>query len=189
MKSVPVAWTLVAVVLLGGSIARAQSLSDIAKKEEERRKAAKTSTKVYTNDDLKAYPAPATPAPAAEQPAPDGKTADAKPPDQPGPDAAKPAEGGEQKDEAYWKGLLAAERSKLERNQAFLNALQSQVNGLTADFYARDDPAQRSVIWTQRTKALEEMERLKKEIADGNKAIAKIQEDARKAGVPPGWVR
>ena len=67
--------------------------------------------------------------------------------------------------------------------------MQTRVNSLTNDFYARDDPAQRAVIWTQRTKALEQMERLKTEIAEGTKAIAKIQEDARKAGVPPGWLR
>lgn len=188
MKTAPVVWSLVAIVFLGGAFARAQSLSDIAKKEEERRKSVKPTPRVYTNDDLKRYPSAAAPAaPAEAQAAPDA----AKPafPAQPAPDEAKAAEQGEQKNEAYWKGLMAAEKTKLERNQAFLEALQSQVNGLTADFYARDDPAQRSVIWSQRNKALEEMEQVKKDIAEGTKAIAKIQEDARKAGVPPGWLR
>jgi hypothetical protein len=103
--------------------------------------------------------------------------------------AAKPAAQEEAKDEAYWKGLITAAQTKLERDESYLEALQSRVNALTNDFYARDDPAQRAVIWTQRTKALDEMERLKTEIAAGGKTIAKIQEDARREGVPPGWLR
>jgi hypothetical protein len=40
-----------------------------------------------------------------------------------------------------------------------------------------------------RQKALTEMDRVKKEIADHTKALADLQEEARKAGVPPGWLR
>jgi hypothetical protein len=70
-----------------------------------------------------------------------------------------------------------------------MEALQTRINSLTNDFYARDDPAQRAVIETQRNKALAELDRLKNEIVDGKANIAKIQEDARKEGVPPGWLR
>lgn len=194
MKRAPVAWSLVAVVFFGGTVARAQSLSDVAKKEEERRKAVKGPAKVYTNDDLKKYPSapsPGKPAPDAAAPAPvpapgeQPPAGEAKPPAE----SPKPAAQDEQKDEAYWKGLITAARTKLERDQSYLDALQSRVNALTNDFYARDDPAQRAQLWTQRTKALNEMERLKTEIADGTKNIAKIQDDARRAGVPPGWLR
>jgi hypothetical protein len=103
--------------------------------------------------------------------------------------APKAAAQEQPKDEAYWKGLMSAARTKLERDESFLEALQTRVNSLTNDFYSRDDPAQRAVLWTQRTKALDEMERLKKDITDGKANIAKIQDDARKAGVPPGWLR
>jgi hypothetical protein len=192
MKPTRVAWTLVAVVFLAGTVCRAQSLSDIAKKEEERRKAVKAPTKVYTNDDLKQYPTP-PPSPAAEAatppavPAPGDKAAPGdKPADKPA-DATKPVE--EEKGEAYWKGLISAARTKLERDQSYRDALETRINALTNDFYARDDPAQRAVIWTQRTKALEEMERLKQEVKDDAAAIEKVQDDARKAGVPPGWLR
>jgi hypothetical protein len=30
---------------------------------------------------------------------------------------------------------------------------------------------------------------VRKEIEDGNKAIAAIEDEARRAGVPPGWLR
>jgi hypothetical protein len=196
MKAAPVAWSLVAVVLLAGSVGRAQSLSDIAKKtEEERRKAGKGPIKVYTNDDLKAYPT--APAPdASAQPAPEGAapaTATPAPGDQPAEGGVvKPAdrdEGSGSRDQSYWKGQLSSAEAKLQRDQSYRDALESRINALTNDFYARSDPAQRATIWSQRTKALEEMERVKKDISDGQAAIAKIREDARKAGVPPGWLR
>ena len=68
-------------------------------------------------------------------------------------------------------------------------ALQSQINGLTADFAARDDPAQRSKVAADRQRALTELDRVKKEIQQHTKALADLQEEARKAGVPPGWLR
>lgn len=191
MKLQPVAWSLVAVVLFGGTILSAQSLSEIAKKEEERRKAVKGPTKVYTNDDLKKYtpPAPDQAAPAtAPVPSPDDPVAAAttKPAAEP---PAPPGEATEAKDEAYWKGLMTAARTKLERDESYLEALQSRINALTNDFYARDDPAQRDQIWSQRVKALDELERMKTEVAEDKKAIEKVQEDARREGVPPGWLR
>ena len=195
MKPAPIAWSLVAVFLLGGTLARAQSLADMAKKEEDRRKATKGPSKVYTNDDLKKYPTP-PPTPEGQTPAPAAGTPGTPAPGEPNAaDAAKPADPSkaapveDKKDEAYWKGLITAARTKLERDESYKEALQTRINSLTNDFYARDDPAQRAVIETQRNKALSEMDRLKQEIADGKANIAKIQEDARKEGVPPGWLR
>ena len=187
---IQVAVSGVVAIVLAGSAVSAQTLADVAKKEAERRKTAKTTSKVYTNDDLRGYPIP-----AAEPAAPSATQAPGTP--APPPDAAgaaatekpKPVEPSEQKDEAYWRGLVTNARDTLERTRSHLEAMQSRVNGLTADFYARDDPAQRGVLWTERTKALQEIERLKKEIDEQTQAIAKIQEDARKAGVPPGWLR
>lgn len=204
MKRAPIAWSLVAVFLLGGTLARAQSLADLAKKEEERRKAAKGPAKVYTNDDLKKYPTPpptpegqpatsgaapavpGVPAPPGDPNAPDA----AKPPEPPKPgDSSKPSPAEEKKDEAYWRGLITAARTKLERDESYMEALQTRINSLTNDFYSRDDPAQRAVIETQRNKALAELNRLKNEIADDKANITKIQEDARKEGALPGWLR
>ena len=52
-----------------------------------------------------------------------------------------------------------------------------------------DDPAKRSVVERDRQRALGEIERLKKEVAEQTKAIAGIEEEARRAGVPAGWLR
>jgi seryl-tRNA synthetase len=108
---------------------------------------------------------------------------------QPPKEGDKPATDEPKKDEAYWKARVAKVRDDLQRAQTFADALQSRINALTTDFTARADPAQRAVIGSDRQKALTEMERVKKEIEAHTKAIADIQEEARKANVPPGWVR
>ena len=46
-----------------------------------------------------------------------------------------------------------------------------------------------SLSRAERQKAIDELNRLKKEIEDDKKAIAALQEEARRAGVPPGWLR
>ena len=84
---------------------------------------------------------------------------------------------------------MQSARDALQRSQVFAEALQSRVNSLSADFTSRDDPAQRAAVATDRQKTLAELARVKDDIGRQTKAIAGIQDEARKAGVPPGWVR
>ena len=172
------------------TLASAQSLADVARQEEARRKEVARSGKVYTNDTLKGDAAnaaaskPAGAAPAAEaatKPADSGKKVDEAKPSE-----TKPTAKG---DEATWKKRLQTERDALQRSQTFAEALQTRINALTTDFVNRDDPAQRAQIANDRQKALDELDRVKKEIQDHTKAIADIQEEGRKAGVPAGWLR
>jgi hypothetical protein len=187
-----VAVALAAVVTSG---APAQSLGDVARQEEARRKGTGAG-KTYTNESLKGAPEPAAtpaqPSPSASAPSstatPDAKTGDGdKAGDAPKADA-KPAPDAKG-DAAAWKKRRESIETALERSKTFAEALQSRINGLTADFSARDDPAQRSLVAADRQKALTEMERVKKEITEHTKALADLQEEARKSGVPPGWLR
>jgi hypothetical protein len=185
----------IAVGFFSAAVASGQTLGEVAKKEAERRKGQSQGGKVYTNKDLPASAQkPATPSPAAtsteapaqtatdpvaaatQQKADDAKTATDKPQ-------------GEQKDQAYWKGRMAAAREELRRSEMFAEALQTRVNALNKDFNSRDNPAQRSAIGADRTEALNELTRVKQDVERGKKQIADIEEEARKAGVPPGWVR
>jgi len=175
---------------LGFTVASAQTLGDVAKREEARRKQVKAPSKVYTNEDLRggdagsAAPAPASQAAAPNAAPPAAPAAGAQPKDADKADADDP-----KKTEAYWKDRVAKVRADLDRAKTFADALQSRINALTTDFSARSDPAQRSQIGNDRQKALAELDRVKKEIEANTKAIADIQEEARKAGVPAGWVR
>ena len=168
---------------------QSQPLGDIARKEEERRQAVKEPAKVYTNKDLGNVPT-APPGPPPETP---------KPPSTSAGDASKEAEKDKEKgketdktatkDQAYWAGRLKQLQEQLDRDQTYADAMQSRINGLTTDFTARDDPAQRAVIDSDRRKALTELDRLKQAITTDKKALADLQEEARRTGVPPGWLR
>ena len=168
---------------------RAQSLAEVAKKEEERRKGVPEPAKVYTNKDLTAVPggtpAASVPAPAADAGAAP-QAADSAPKDG---DASKDKPAGQVKDQAYWAKRLKTLQEKLEREQTYVEAIQTRVNALSTDFVNRDDPIQRAGIERDRQKAMAEMDRLKKSVEDTKKGIADLEEEARRAGVPPGWLR
>jgi hypothetical protein len=172
---------IIATLAIAGSpaVVRAQSLADVARKEQERRKNAKPAAKVLTNKDLGsgATPPPAPPAEAAKPAETTTKPAEPPKPEEPA------------KDQAYWSGRMKELRTQLDRDQTFAEALQSRINSLSADFVNRDDPAQRGVIERDRQKAVSELARVSKSIEDGKKAIADLEEEARKAGAPPGWLR
>jgi hypothetical protein len=179
------------VLALAGAVS-AQSLGDLAREESARRKSAPAG-KVYTNADLPAAE-PATviaPATDAQTPASSASSSDK---DKDKGTAASDAKAGSKsepskKDEAYWREKMKAAREGKARAESFAEALQSRINALSTDFANRDDPAQRNTIATDRQKAIDELARVKKEIADFTKTIADIQADARKEGVPAGWVR
>ena len=191
-----VSLTVTAVLLLAATAAGGQSLADVAKKEEERRKSVGASGKVYTNDHLRSEPppsggAPAQPAPAVAPAAPaPPASADAQPP-QAGqaPAGQAPATASAPLTEAEWRKRIGAEREALARAQIFAEALQSRINALSTEFVNRDDPAQRDVVAAERQKALAELDRVKREVQQHQKAISGIQDEARRAGVPAGWVR
>jgi hypothetical protein len=202
---VPKAMRIFAIVtvfsLAAGSLAplHGQSLVDVAKKEGERRQGVKGGTKVYTNGDLKpvsgpsadpitAATAPAdTPASAAKKPGDakaDGKTDDKAPAKD-----AKASANGDEKGQEYWGGKMRALTEQLERDRLYAEAIQTRINSLTADFSAKDDPAQRALISEDREKAVSELSRLRKQIDEDKDAIGSLEEEARHANVPPGWLR
>jgi hypothetical protein len=186
-------WIGVLTVSVAGTALPAvpQSLADVARQEAERRKAIKNGGKVITNADLPRSPGSAAGPSATAKPAAD--TADPKtatpPTDTKAEPAKAPASKEPVKDQAYWAGRLRLLKEQLDRDEILAGALQSRINALTTDFVNRDDPAQRAVIFNDRQKALSELERLEKAIADGKKALTDFDEEARRAGVPPGWLR
>ena len=187
----------------------AQSLGELAKQEEARRKAVTKPARVYTNEDLKSE-TPAEPTAAADAgkesapatavdsgqakagaaaPAAPKGGASAAPATPAAPPAADDKDKTDAKTEAYWRKRMTDARDAAARAQTLQDALQSRINALSTDFVNRDDPAQRQVIASDRQKALAELDRVKKELQQAQKSIGDIQEEARRAGVPPGWVR
>lgn len=175
----------------GQSSQAPSSLVDVAKAEELRRKTIRKPAKVYTNDSLKTDaaagvpPASAPPStPAA--PAPPSTTVPAI--NIPG-GAAEPAAKPGMRDQKYWQERITSARAAVERSRLFAEALQSRINALTTDYVNRDDPAQRALLETQRKTALAELDRVKKDVEAQQKEITAIEDEARRAGVPSGWLR
>lgn len=194
-----------AAALIAGPVA-GQSLADVARKEQERRKAAASAAKadkdkdkdkkVYTNKDLgpggpQPEPAPTEAVSAqAAPPAQGSHTHEAPAAQAPAaPAAGAPEAAGENRDENWWRNRMTTARADLQRQMLFLEAIQSRVNALTTDFVNRDDPAQRDQIAVERQKNLTELERVQKEIERLKKQVADVEEEARRAGVPAGWLR
>jgi hypothetical protein len=158
-------------------------LGEVARKEQERRKALPSAAKVYTNKDLPTPP-PRPEGVSAPQ-APEQGPVEAQPAAAPAQDAPKSAAA----EEEAWKKRMSDAREQLRRSEMFAQALQTRVNSLTNDVLSRDDYAQKARLASDRKDAIAELARVKQEVERGRKQIADIEEEARKAGVPPGWLR
>ena len=161
------------------------SLAEVARKEEARRKSAKKATKVFTNSNLATPDTPISvvssapmvsgnTTPGATEPTIPGGKAEALPP---------------KGDQAFWQGRISKARTDLTRTQMFADSLQTKINSLRTDFTNRDNRVEREKIQQDLNTALSELERLKKDIAEQQKAIAAIEDEARRANVPSGWLR
>ena len=179
-------WTVPAVVVLiiaafrGGGT----SLADVAFHESIRRALTPASTHSLTTADIPpAEPRAQPPELPAKPPEPSAQAPEppAKAPEPP----AKPPE----LDEAGWRKKMAAARDALEQDRVLADAMQSHVNALTTDAINRDDPAQRAELQRQRDRALQELDRLTKQIEKDKLAITAIEDDARRKNIPPGWIR
>jgi hypothetical protein len=186
--------TFILFAVAAPGFAQTPTLGDLARQEQERRSKASPPEKVYKNEDLKDGGLPSGPPPADAAAAGAGTSTDAKPsteaqtPPVKGASSDNAADKGT-KGEADWHLRITAAREELQRNETFLEALQSRINALTTDFAARDNPVERARIAEERQKALEDLARVKADVDKNKKHITEIEEEARKDGVPPGWLR
>jgi hypothetical protein len=171
------------------STSLSRPLAEVAKDEEARRKSVRKPAKVYTNGSLKQdFSAGVAPAPSAEASAAPGNASPSNAsPSKPAADA--PPSAAQAKDQAYWQGRIKAARDQVTRTQMFADSLQTRINSLMTDFINRDDPAQKAKLEQDRKAALAELEKVKKELEEQTKTISAIEDEARRAGVPSGWLR
>ena len=185
--------TTAAALLLAPCAAQAQSLVETARQERTRRSriAPEDRARVYTNDDLRdSGGLTIGAAPQATVPQPDAGSGRAGHGiGEGGGDAGAEADAGEVPAESDWRARMRNAREARERTALLASALQNRADGLWAQFTAVDDPARRRVVERQRTEALAELERSQMEAAHLDREIRDIQEEARRAGVPPGWLR
>ena len=154
-------------------------LAEVARAEQARRASISEKSRVYTNADL-TETRRLTTAVAARR-APDSVTDEA---------GGTPAEdAAEERDETWWRERITGARDARQRAELVAAALQNRVDGLWAEFTARDDPAARASLERDRLAAIAELEQTRGELERLDEEIAGIQEEARRAGAPPGWLR
>ncbi len=168
--------------------AQPPSLADVAAMERERRATLDETSKVYTNDDLRGGLRLTTGSVPPQvdvdsRPAPD--TA-ATPPDDP---EATPEPDPPTRDEEYWRERITSARDGRRRAELMAAALQNRIDGLWAEFTARDNPLRRSEIEQNRNDAIQELQRTEAEVDRLSQEILDIHEETRRSGVPPGWLR
>jgi hypothetical protein len=165
------------VLVVGVAASSAQSLADVARTEEVRRQKIAKPSKVYTDEDVQKY-APATPGAQAAATTVTALDANGKPVGQ------QAAAEGLPGDEAGWRARLQNARDGMDRDKLLLSALEQQARSAarksgTPEDQPADDGSTRAA----------EIKRLKAEMDAFRATLANAEEDARKAGVPPGWVR
>lgn len=190
----------VALLLVVPLIAAAQGLGDASKKEKERREQTKApKAKTYTQEDLPTLPPvanePATdtgesePPPATSVPAPSGAQGAAPPRAAGEPifqeETASGSEGSGRGDERLWRGRVAQARARVDRARQRHQTLA----GLNlVPGYEYQDERGRTVIGS-----VEQLQGMtaaaKAELDAAEKALADVLEEARRANVPPGWLR
>jgi hypothetical protein len=193
MKRVIAITIALAVASPGVALAQVSStvpLAEVAKKEEARRKTTKKATRVITNANLGAnevnLPPRSMPSFAGSATATPSNTSPGSP-TIPGGKVEPPNPA--QKDQAFWQGRMKTAMDDLNRTEMFAGSLQTKINSLRTDFTNRDNRVEREKIQQELNTSLAELERLNKEVEQKRKAISALEEEARKAGVPPGWLR
>jgi hypothetical protein len=164
----------------------AQSLADIAKKNEEQRsdKEKPKAPKVYTNKDLEDGLVGGI-----------GNTPDARlePPAEAELTSAIPTS--VPKDETYWRHRMRSLYERLDGDQAFLVAvsvreqvLDKRLHRDVDDVLYLRDGNLRATVESDWTQAVAEVGRLKAAVENDKRALSTAEEEARRADVPPSWL-
>jgi hypothetical protein len=169
MKAAGIAFLLAAAVGLASS-GPAQSLTDAARKERERRaKQGKEPTRTYGDADLEAKRGDAPPPSASPPPSPTASPS-------PAPSASPPAEDESlvrKRQEAEWRVRFANARARVSTAEA--NGWYDTVDTV----FVSGIPVQ------QRVRKFQETD----ELREARKALADLEEEFRRTGLPPGWTR
>lgn len=174
--------------------ARGQSLADIVRLSKEARKGQppRKSLGTITNETLRKNGDAATPAARApaKTGAKGGSTATVKgvaPTPFPTYDVPRDDNG---RSEAEWRARVAHARALVVDAEKRVSALDTKAKQLENDFYAQSDGFRRDGVikpaWDQ---ARDDLAKARLELDAARKAIEDLEEEARRANAPPGWLR
>jgi len=180
--------TILAAVLglaAAAAVARAQSLGEVAAREQEK-KARKppTGARVYTDEDLKkaresgsgavtVLPAVAGVGTASREEV-DGASATAR------------------DKEKYWRGKAAERREAVRKADARVQELETRISALRVDITPGVNvqaPNRLQTLDRALREAQDALDAARREAASARQALADLEDEARRAGALPGWIR
>jgi hypothetical protein len=204
------AWGLAVSFLLLGPAGHAQSLGEAAAREKAKRdkRGKEKPAPSYTDDDLKDPNKPAAqdkdkakendpnaPAPPGgtniggeggsprrpRTPVPEGGSAPAAP-------APPSVSTG---DETIWRTRARDHRDAIHNAEKSIQETQDRLNALMLDrdVTSTGDPNRLQTIEAQKAEARSALERARLNLAEAQKALQDLEDEARRNNVPPGWLR
>jgi hypothetical protein len=185
----------VALVLLGAVpvVVGAQSLGEVAKRQEEKKKkATKPPSKVYTEEDLKKARESGS---GAVTVLPENGNLEAAPAASSDDDEVVSGEGrpagGRKRNEAYWRTRATQLREAAEEADNKVKELEARIAALRNDMSPTNvqDPNRLQSRDRDLREAMDSLDATRRAAGTARKALADLEEEARRAGVPPGWVR
>jgi predicted nucleic acid-binding Zn-ribbon protein len=183
---------LVAVPVVVG----AQSLGEVAKRQEEKKKKKSTQppSKVYTEEDLKkaresgsgtvnVLPEIGSSSSPAASERPSGSEG--------GPARGENSVNAGPHDESSWRAEAGRRRDAVKVADSRVQMLEAQVAGLRSDMSPTNtqDPNRLQNQDRELRQALDNLEAARRELDTARQSLANLDDEARRAGVPPGWVR
>jgi hypothetical protein len=183
---------------------RARSLAEAAREKRAASPAPKTASPapepspghVFTNEDLPAQPSPpAVPPPGTGRGSvtklPPSAVVPTTPPAASSSSDVAPSRGASDDEEAGWRGRAAALRDSISGAEKSIPEIEDRIAGLRNDRSPTNlmDPNREQHRQAEIAKAQAELEAVKAGLETSRKALADLEEEARRKGIPPGWLR
>jgi len=160
-------------------------LVKLKKEEEERKKNTKKSKHVLTNDNLDKIEVPKKPF-AFIKVEKKGKGSDQTAVTS---TSSSDAEGGEKRTREYWQQEKKKLLDQINEVEAEINKMQDEYNRLMLTQPAEDILTKRISMKNRMDELFKLIPEYKQRLENIKKELEALEERARKAGVPPGWLR
>jgi len=157
-------------------------LVDVSQREAFRRLATQKSQATLTNLGVPQEPVPPAAVSMGTPPAADSAA-------KPAETAASGAKPDPKRDEGWWRQKMAELRAAAEKDQVAADTLQTRINRLQADSVNIDDPLKQTRARMELVTAIDQLDKMKVQVEADRRAIAALQEEARRLSVPAGWIR
>jgi flagellar biosynthesis chaperone FliJ len=95
----------------------------------------------------------------------------------------------EEKQPDFWKKQQIELETRITQLKETINNEQSELNKLWSDFYIKNVAAEQNAINMQINQLTNQIEQKKLSLSQTETELEDLFEKARKAGIPPGWLR